>query len=883
MSPQRSVLAMAIALTLAACGSDSTQSNTSQPSVDKPNPEMSLTARAADGYLIGANACLDLNANKMCDRDEPSATTGENGQFTLQGLTPEQIAKGSLLIEVVAGQTKDADYGDAPLTKSYRLSAPPGSPFISPLTTLVHNEIENGRTLEEAKAAVQAKLGTKLDLAADYVEGKSSKELSAADQKEFARLHRIAQVTATIMAENTDKLEQAAANAGISVEKLTSLIAAEVSKALSNVVTTVETAGENFDPIKAGQDIDKQHVGISVENLEDKVNINEAAKSATDANLAELIKNETLTWFAGEEENGLKELSYGFVALGKNDEVIDQEYELDHASDSFVPVTNMANPEQLILDKEGWEAETDAIVKITLNDDGSITLETGNSSKNEKVSAKKMDLSGLNVSSVLKKSADDEVWASVIPQDLMFPSNTYGYLVSSEKLEGGFYTFNKGSWCKEGDPKRYAALNQMCNGISAIKNEQETWISTLADTVAADSGNREGSINSADLIPIAGLAEGHVFAHLLSNGKVMYYSRGWDWYENFTKYAEEGEWQDITQHGKTLRKMTLPASIAGKTIWSNFNKADNALYLAEVDGFVRIAHFVDQKDESNYLFDSTAAQLIVDNYSQTTPPTPPTPPTPTSPATLEACLASLPDAGYTKQVGDKVVYAVDRTISGYPSQLIFEYSYFGSGYSWLTEVNLVSGMPSWITAWDGLLEKTIIDVKDLNGNLLGYEEAYSAYGYDLGQEGFNPDGTFGWGIAKVTLESKIVDADKHLGIPVFSGPALNAPLASFTVGDSTVQGLRTVTQQTELTEITNAWSNSEFSYSDTYVGKETVEVAAGTFEACKVTRETKLTKPAITETSESWLTNRGFVKRIRDEQSWNAYLVMEAKSLPASN
>ncbi|HFG2193966.1 TPA: hypothetical protein ACGF8X_002569 [Vibrio cholerae] len=389
MSPQRSVLAMAIALTLAACGSDSPQSNISQPSADKPSPDMSLTARAADGYLIGANACLDLNANKMCDRDEPSATTGENGQFTLQGLTPDQIAKGSLLIEVVAGQTKDADYGDKPLTKSYRLSAPPSSSFISPLTTLVHNEIENGRTLEEAKAAVQAKLGTKLDLAADYVAGKSSKELSAADQKEFARLHRIAQVTATIMAENTDKLEQAAANAGISVDKLTSLIATEVSKVLSNVVTTVETTGENFDPIKAGQDIDKQHVGISVENLKDKVNINEAAKSATEANLAELIKNETLTWFAGEEENGLKELSYGFVALGKNDEVIDQEYELDHASDSFVPVTNMANPEQLILDKEGWEAETDAIVKITLNNDGSIILETGNSSKNEKVSAKK--------------------------------------------------------------------------------------------------------------------------------------------------------------------------------------------------------------------------------------------------------------------------------------------------------------------------------------------------------------------------------------------------------------------------------------------------------------------------------------------------------------
>ncbi|ELH8889341.1 hypothetical protein Q8349_002962, partial [Vibrio cholerae] len=517
--------------------------------------------------------------------------------------------------------------------------------------------------------------------------------------------------------------------------------------------------------------------------------------------------------------------------------------------------------------------------KITLNNDGSIILETGNSSKNEKVSAKKMDLSGLNVSSVLKKSADDEVWASVIPQDLMFPSNTYGYLVSSEKLEGGFYTFNKGSWCKEDSPERYAALNQMCNGISAIKNEKDTWIATLVDTVAANAQSREGTTNSVDLIPIAGLADGHVFAQLLSNGKVVYYSRGWDWNENFVKYADQGEWQEITHHGKALRKVTLPASIAGKTTWSNFNTADNTLYLTEFDGFVRIAHFVDQKDESdsNYLFDSTAAQLIVDNYSQSTPPTP------TSPATLEACLASLPDAGYTKQVGDKVVYAVDRTVSDKPSKLIFEYSYSGNHYSWLTEVNLVSGMPSWINEWNGSLEKTIIAVKDLNGNLLGYEKAYSAQGYDLGQEGFKPDDSFGWGIAKVTLETKISDADKHLGIPVFSGPALNAPLASFTVGDSTVQGLRTVTQQTDLTEITKAWSNSDFSYSDTYVGKETVVVAAGTFEACKVTRETKLTKPAITETSESWLTNRGFVKRIRDEQSWNAYLVMEAKSLPTSN
>lgn len=91
---------------------------------------------------------------------------------------------------------------------------------------------------------------------------------------------------------------------------------------------------------------------------------------------------------------------------------------------------------------------------------------------------------------------------------------------------------------------------------------------------------------------------------------------------------------------------------------------------------------------------------------------------------------------------------MDRDVNGSASKLTFEYSYQGNSYSWLNDVTLVSGMPSWISDWNGSLEKTIINVKDLDGNLLGYEEAYSAQGYDLGQEGFNPDNSFGWGLPK---------------------------------------------------------------------------------------------------------------------------------------
>ncbi|WP_255199136.1 hypothetical protein [Vibrio sp. 05-20-BW147] len=618
MSPQRSILAIAVALTLAACSSEDKDATI----IDKTHTQSSLTARAADGYLIGANACLDLNANKTCDSDEPSTITGDNGEFTLNNLTPEQIATGSVLIEVIAGQTKDADYGDAPLTKSYRLTAPPGSHFVSPLTTLVQNEIENGLTLEKAKAAVQAKLGTKLDLAADYVEGKSPQAANTANQQEFARLHRIAQVTATIMAENTDKLEEAASGAGISVEKLTSLIAEEVLKTISNVVTSVDNAGENFDPIKIGQDIDTQHIGINGANLKDKVSINEAAKSAAETNLAELMLTESLHWFAGEKSDDTTSLSFGLVKLDKNNQVVDQEYELDNTTHTFIPVTDMTNTEQLILDKDGWEAESDAIVKIVLNEDGSIILQTNNTVKDAKVSAKKMDLSGLNVSTVLKKSADDDVWASVTPQDLNFPANTYAYIVSSENLEGGFYSFNRGSWCKDDGSDRYSTLKQMCNGISAIKNQQDTWITSLADTVATNANSRQGTQDSVDLIPMAGLNDGLVFAQLLANGTVIYYSRSDDWHDSFTQYADKGAWRDITQHGETLREVSVPDSIAEETTWSNFNQDDNKLYLAEVEGFVRVTHFVEQDDdaETDYLFDATAAQLIIDNAEKPTPP-----------------------------------------------------------------------------------------------------------------------------------------------------------------------------------------------------------------------------------------------------------------------
>ena len=56
---------------------------------------------------------------------------------------------------------------------------------------------------------------------------------------------------------------------------------------------------------------------------------------------------------------------------------------------------------------------------------------------------------------------------------------------------------------------------------------------------------------------------------------------------------------------------------------------------------------------------------------------------------------------------------------------------------------------------------------------------------------------------------------------------------------------------------------------------------AGALVACKVTSKTQFVDDGPTDTQTTWLTNRGYIKSIKEEQSWGMSIVMEAKSLPS--
>ncbi|OED37276.1 hypothetical protein AB833_24290 [Chromatiales bacterium (ex Bugula neritina AB1)] len=188
-----------------------------------PDTEVSvatLSGRVADGYIRGATVCIDLNENGSCDVDEPSATTGEGGQYELAMVDG---AEGKPILADIPATAIDED-DNMPIGKRMLLSAPPSQrEFISPITTLVHQELESNPSvdIEEAEAAVKKELGFSLEdedasLFTDYVA--HGDDADSGDKAErFRHMHRTAQVVAKMMQEIQDSAEAAVVEQGIDI------------------------------------------------------------------------------------------------------------------------------------------------------------------------------------------------------------------------------------------------------------------------------------------------------------------------------------------------------------------------------------------------------------------------------------------------------------------------------------------------------------------------------------------------------------------------------------------------------------------------------------------------------------------------------------------
>lgn len=113
--------------------------------------------KVVDAAASGAVVCIDANFNRKCDSNEASATAGADGTFELT-TTDTEAVRNPMIAVTSAG---------------YVLEAPAGYfSVISPLTTLVQNEIEvdGGNSVTKALKSVAIESGVSADmLTADYV------------------------------------------------------------------------------------------------------------------------------------------------------------------------------------------------------------------------------------------------------------------------------------------------------------------------------------------------------------------------------------------------------------------------------------------------------------------------------------------------------------------------------------------------------------------------------------------------------------------------------------------------------------------------------------------------------------------------------------------
>jgi hypothetical protein len=235
---------------MAGCGSGGSTAST-------PMGTTSISGKVADGYLVGATVFMDKNGNYLLDAGEPSATTDQNGAYTLMNVDPNDVGVYPIVAMAIKGQTIDKDTGAA-VTSSYVLSMPAAdvsgtvsSNFISPMSSEVREMMETHTyTMQQAMDQLRTQLGLTAgtNMMADYMANQSNANYQA--------MHTAAQNMATLMG---SQMAQVMAANGTSVDanryrtmmgtifsNMSSLTGTNAQTTMTNLMTTMTSGLANI-------------------------------------------------------------------------------------------------------------------------------------------------------------------------------------------------------------------------------------------------------------------------------------------------------------------------------------------------------------------------------------------------------------------------------------------------------------------------------------------------------------------------------------------------------------------------------------------------------------------------------------------------------------
>lgn len=592
--------------------------------------KVDISGKVADGYLAGAKVCLDLNSNKVCDEGEPSTTSTTGGGFSLEGVTQAQLDSSPLLVEIIVGETIDEDNPGETIDKKYTLTAPAGYSFISPLTTMVQSEIEdNGISAEEAKGSIQAKLGTTLDLEADYVAGSDG----GADAAEFERLHKVAQVTVVVLQNNIALVEEVLAGADISFEDLLGLIVEQVLESLAVIAEQVDAAGEIFDPTTVAESDALDAAEVDTATLEEDLAEREAAREIETANIAAILGNgDSIHIFDAHRESAV---SFGYESITKTDAT-----SISFLFTHYDPNTNTwleetdepnddgRNEKMCILNNSTWDCRSeDKSEKVTL-EGASVIVQIGDiESSRTEITGVSVDLADKRILTFL----EDDYYKVIDPMSL-FSTGATGYKLSFKRSQNMHVLFNADvaaitdCWQNHESPDEeensqtiaagqpYSPTDTWCNNVFIRTGDGDYQTDGAPATSFADITSATAVVNPEGVDHIKGTPvygrDFEIMAEFVSGGVVNYYSV--KHHHDQAPTIEDkvvGSWEEKTVDGKVLFTYMLPPVFAEQ---GDFEADERAQFFTVEGGVLRRGGIAPAGDDgdSEWVFNDAARDQI---------------------------------------------------------------------------------------------------------------------------------------------------------------------------------------------------------------------------------------------------------------------------------
>lgn len=566
--------AMALSGLLAGCGGGGGGTADLGPGPD-PTPS-AVSGAVADGYLRGATVCLDLNLNKLCDADEPTATTGEGGRYTIAGADLASLPEGTTaadypILVLVPATAIDEDTLTA-VGKAYVLAAPAGKPeFVSPMTTLVQNQLETNPVLTPAQAEQQLKtqlgLGETSSLFEDYVQpavAQLAPEQAQAKAAELRKVHQVAQVVARSMAEMKAVVEQAAQTAGIDPAlnraAIVKLVTEEALTKLPTIIGLVEEAAGSFNADAAASQVG------SIDTTAVATRIEEKSTVATKSSFARMLEGEGTFWLEHGMENGSSRFEYGNVRLPAGTQAPIEAHFL-RGDGQWLADTSPQLPHAL-LTASGWQSYADGAANFTvvMNPvDGTAMLTHTGSGLQEQLSAIELDLAGKSHGAMAP-----QLQGKLLEPTQVFPAGAKGYKLTFVPLQDRYLVH---AWSNDqGVDQNYVRYWNQTSG-------QEGVVTSLAElkNLFAD-----GSVHYLDI----GGGEGFsLVAQFAANGSLKLFKRSWNGSMTPELLARVGGWSETQVHGQALVQMIIPEFLRSM-VWD-----DGSPFFVVKDGVVKRGSF----------------------------------------------------------------------------------------------------------------------------------------------------------------------------------------------------------------------------------------------------------------------------------------------------